>query len=393
MPNTVLFPATPEGAASSGGALARFRAEFPAAPAAAQWDVVTGPGMTLTPGQTAQGSVLAVAMGTTANAVTSLTSTQVFTSPVKAAASIQLSQKIINQSVFFELVGCNADGSVLDEAHIVAWAFTGNDNLTATNASYESQNAGAARLRAANVATGTYVGAIGATAPVTTFELEHLVDETGFHVRTSDSTAARGNSYVRSTTVPDSPFYKVRLRFVNGATAPASATTAYVGHVSADAFAETPVEVTGSRGGTTPGSALPVAVANVPTVNVSASQVIALNANGVQTPPSSIRFDAVVAAAQTVKGSANAKLYWATITNPTAAFAALHFYNATAPTVGTTTPTLSIGVLAGDTVILPMGGIPYLSAATALTIAATTTITTAGAVAPATGLGVTVGFL
>lgn len=392
MPTAVLIPATAEGAAAAGGALARFRSEFASAPDPAQWDVSVGSGMVLSPAQTAQGTVLLATMGTTPNAVTTLTSTQVFTAPMKLIASVQLSQKIVNNQVYLEVVGCDRNG-VVDETHATAWRFSGDDNTTATNASVESSNGLLARVRVANQTVSTYVGAIGGTAPSVTFEIEHLADEVWFHVRPTDSTSGRANSYSRSSTLPDAPFYKVRIRLVNGAVAPASSTSVWVGHVSADAHTETPVEVVNSRGSAATGQALPVQVLGTPTTNVATGQAISQSASATAgTAPSVLRVDALLAAAQTVKASAG-RLYWATIYNPTAAMAAVHFYNATAPTVGTTTPIFTVPVAAGGTVHIDVGGMPLLAFSTACTVAATTTATTAGAVAPASALSVSVGYV
>lgn len=386
---------TPEGATIAGGSLKRFRSEFPVLPQAVEWDVVTGTGMSMLAGQTSQGSVLAVTTGTTVNSSTSLTSTAIFSAPFKVAASILLSQKIVNQQVYFEAVACDPVTGVTDESRVLAWRISGDDNTTVTNASYDAQSGGASRVRVLNQATPTIAGAIGGVAPTTTLEIEHLVDEAWFHCRNSDSVNARVNTYARTTTLPDGDlFYKARVRIVNGSTAPASTTTVWVGHVTADSHTEQPVEIVNSRGSVGAAQALPVTVTGTANVTTSASSAMVLQAsNSVGTVPTAVRFDALLAAAQTVKATANARLYWATIFNPNAAMAAVHFYNATAPTIGTTAPVLTVAVPAGGTVILPSSGLPYLSNATAMTVAATTTATTAGAVAPTTGLSVSVGFL
>ena len=395
MPSVITSSATTEGAAATGGSLGRFRAEFPTAPSAQSgWDVVTGAGMTLTPAQTTTGTVLAVALGTTVAAESALISRQTFTAPMKVAASIQLSQKIVNQSVHLELVGLNPDGS-LDETSVIAWRFSGDDGTNAAQATVQTQNGGAARVGVLNQTVPTYVaGTLTSNAPPTTFEIEHLADEVWFHTRSSDAITGRVNSYSRTTVLPDSAAYKLRLRLTNGGTAPAAGTTVWVGHVTVDAHTEMPVEVVSSRGSSLASQALGVQVVGTPTVNVGANQTLGVSANASQTAPSIVRFDALLATPQTVKASANALLYWASIFNPNAAMAAVHFYNTTSgEVVGTTVPVLTIAVPANQTVVLPAGAIPYLKNATGLRVVATTTATTAGAVAPTTGLSVTVGYL
>lgn len=389
---TAPIASTPEGASLAGGGIGRFRAEFPAAPSAGDWDVVTGTGQSTAAAQTAQGTVLLINAGTTAAATFSMTSKAIFTAPARLSASIQLSQKIVNQSVYFELVAVDPITGVTDETRVVAWRFSGDDNTTATNGSVQTQNLGASRVALANQTVPSYVGAIGGTAPVVTFEIEHLLDEVWFHAKSTDSTASRTNSYVRTSTLPLSGAYKARIRVVNGTT-PASGTSVWVGHVAVDTHAENPVEVVSSRGNQLGANALPVLVAGTPTVNVAANQLIAPQVNASSLAPTTVRIDALLAASQTIKGSANAKLYWAVLNNPSAAVAYVHFYNATAPTVGTTAPVLTIGVEAGKTAILPLSGAPYLNGSTALTVAATTTPTTAGSAAPATALTCSFGYL
>lgn len=377
-----------------GHGIRRMRAEFPVAPQLDVWDVVTDASMSMTPAQTTQGTVLAINTGTTVNATSSITSKEVFTAPFRATASIQLSQKIANCQVYFEAVACDPVTGVIDESRVLAWRFCGDDSVTATQASYDVQNGGAARFRNGNQSVNSYVGALTTTAPVTTFELEHLVDDVFWHYRTSDNIASARGTYQRTTTVPNPNLaYKIRVRILNGGVAPASTTTVWVGHITADSHTETPVELVGGRGSTAPGQAMAVAVTNSPAVGISGTQFVVPSSSAtVGTAPTAIRFDALLATASTVKATAG-RLFWAAIYNPNAAMAAVHFYNATAPTVGTTAPVLTIPVAAGATVILPAAAGGYLSNGTAITVAATTTATTAGAVAPTTGLSVAVGYL
>lgn len=377
---------TVEQASLTGHGIRRLRAEFPVAPQLNVWDVVTDASMSMTPAATTQGTVLAISCGTVSGATSSITSKEIFTAPFRATASIQLSQKIANQAVFFEAVACDPVTGVLDESRVLAWRFAGADNVTATNASYDVQNGGASRFQALNQVVGSYVGALTTTAPTQTFEIEHLVDDVFWHNRSSDTASATRTTYQRTTTVPDPNLaYKIRVRVVNSAVV--TATTVWIGHITADSHTETPVEIIGSRGSTAAGQGMPVSVQNQASVNVLSVGASAT----LGTAPTATRYDALLAVSQLVK-TGQTRLYWVTIYNPNAAMAAVHFYNATAPTVGTTAPALTIAVPASSTLTLPVGAMPYATLATGLAVAATTTATTAGSTAPTTGLVVTVGF-
>lgn len=386
---------TPEGANFTGSQLFRLRSEFAINPRDDIWDVVTGAGMSMAPAQTSQLSVLAVNAGATANAVWSMISDQAFTAPFRAQASIQLSQKIINQTVYFEVVGWDPVAGATIESDVATWAFTGNDNTTATNATYEVQNGASAKLRAPNQTVPAFVGALTTSAPVTSFELEHLVDEIWWHAKSSDSPSGRTASFKRDTTIPDpNRLYKLRIRVVNGSTAPAAGTTVWLGHVACESYAEQAVELVSGRGGTAAAVSSPVAVTNTPSVNIGANQLLSLSANAAQVAPSTLRIDALTNTVQSIKASANAFLFGAVIYNPNAAMSAVHLYNTVSgETVGTTVPVLTLAVPPTSTLVLPVASLPYLKNATGLRVVATTAATTAGSTAPTTPLVATFMYL
>lgn len=215
------------------------------------WDLVVPASMTAAVNAAGQ---LVVGMGTTAGAEATLTSRRSFIAPFRLMVSEQLSQKIANNEAYIEVVAENPDGT-LDETTVAAWRIAGSVSTTTTHAEHQVRNGGADRL-SLNVAvsvstTGTTAGAL--------WEIELGSTECWFHLRSTDGTAVRHNSFVRHATVPDpTRRYRVRLRWRNGATAPASATTAYVGHVAISDYTEVDVTVTGSRGSNTQAQSLPV---------------------------------------------------------------------------------------------------------------------------------------
>lgn len=232
-----------------------------------KWTVVQqGSGQTIT----VTGGTLQVALGTTAGAETIIESKEVFTIPARAMFGMYVSQKIANNEVVVELVSVNPNTLQADGKSAAAWSINGNDNTSTTNAVYEVQTDGLARLRSGSVSV----------LPVTSysvFEIEAFADETWFHQRSMDSSSGRSYSYVRHQQIPDpTALYKVRLRFKNGSTAPASNTTAYIRFVIVMDYAELTAEITASRGIISSGQAMGVQVVNSPWVYVYMSSAYGL---------------------------------------------------------------------------------------------------------------------
>ena len=70
-------------------------------------------------------------------------------------------------------------------------------------------------------------------------------DEAWFHGGTLDGVTSRSNSYRKHQGIPDpNSTYKIRLRWLNGATAPASTTNAILAFVACQDYAELTAEET-----------------------------------------------------------------------------------------------------------------------------------------------------
>lgn len=232
-----------------------------------KWKLVqTGAGMSLTQ----SGGELQVTMGNTINSETIIESVEFYTNPLRAVFGFFYNQKVANQQVFLEVVSCDKQGNVFAAAdprsHGAAWRFSGSDNTTVTNASYEVWNGGRARLAATNQ------NIVVALTALNNYELETYADETWFHTRATDSTNGRSASFVRHQQIGDpNEYYKIRLRFVNLGTAPTNGTIARLSYVAIQDYAELTAEITAGRGNGALGQALPVNVIGftpTPTMNV-----------------------------------------------------------------------------------------------------------------------------
>jgi hypothetical protein len=230
----------------------KFRDSFTAAQVRVDyWDTAIGAGGSLT--QSA--GTLTMGSGTTANAVTSILSKQTFTVPFRLSIGLTLSQRIADQTFIAEMVSVDPATGVPDGQHAAALHF---DGVTATLAKYVVQNGGITPLISAAVA-------FASTASNGVYELEPFADESWFHSGTLDATTGRVNSYRRHQQIPDpNALYKIRLRWLNGAVAPASNTNATIQYLAVQDYAELTAEITAGRGQTTAGQGLGVNIIGTP---------------------------------------------------------------------------------------------------------------------------------
>jgi hypothetical protein len=201
------------------------------------------------------GGVLTMASGIAANAETWLLSTEVFTIPFRLSIAVTLSQRIANQGFLVEAVSVNRETGLPDGLHAVALLF---DGTNAAQAKYEVQNGGLARLSSA-------VSTFPSTASNGIYEIEAFADEAWFHGGALDATTGRANSYRRHQQIPDpNALYKVRLRWLNGATPPASSSNALVQFLAVQDYAELTAEITAGRGQSVAGQSVAVNVVGMP---------------------------------------------------------------------------------------------------------------------------------
>lgn len=284
------------------------------------------------------GGQLTMGSGVSANGETSILSVETFTIPFRVSIGFVLSQRIANQSFYVEAVSVAPSTGLPDGQHCAALLF---DGTTATQAKYEVQNGGLARLTSSASTFPT-------TASGSVYEIEPFADETWFHGGTMDSPNGRSNSYRRHQQIPHpNALYKLRLRWVNGATPPATNTNAVVQYIAVQDYAELTAEITAGRGQTSAGQALAVTVAS--------GSVTANLGNNPASPTASIVNSAATTNGTSVKSTAGT-LFSITASNTNAAARFLKLYNlATAPTVGTSAVALTIPIPANSVVNINFG--------------------------------------
>lgn len=222
---------------------------------ATKWDSVIGTGGAIS----VASGVVTIGSGTTANSQTYIQTKETFTIPFRVSLGFTMSQRIANQTFIVEAISVDPTTLEPDNKHCAAFLF---DGTVVTTGKYRVQNNGLTPLDSADVTLPT-------TASGSVYELEPFADECWFHGGVLDATSGRSNSYRRHRQIPDpNAIYKIRLRWLNGATAPASNTNAVVQYVACQDYAELTAEITAGRGQTVAGQAIGVAVTSMPTTTV-----------------------------------------------------------------------------------------------------------------------------
>lgn len=295
-----------------------------------KWDYGVGVGGTLT--QSA--GVLQMGSGVSINSETYIQTKEVFTIPFRVSIGVNLSQRIANQSFFVEAISVDKDTLQPDGKHAVAMLF---DGTTATSAKYRVQNGALTPLDASATFPTSASGSI--------YELELFADEAWFHGGTLDSTSARTNSYRRHQQIPEpNAIFKVRLRWLNAGTAPATSTNASVNFLAVQDYAELTAEITAGRGQTVAGQSLGVSVVSIPTTNVVQMASATSGATAWYQMSSATLNPAVV------KSSAG-QMYAITVSNSGATPVFVKLYNKTTnPVQASDTPIMNIMVPAGATI-------------------------------------------
>lgn len=186
------------------------------------------------------GGDLSISTGITANTETVVMGKQAFTVPFRAWFFYRLSQRIVNQQFYLEVV--DATGTMAAQFLL--------DGNYAYNGKYDAKNDG--------VSTGAQVAALPLSSQESILEIQLFPDECWFGSRSVDNVGSRGVLAVRTRNIPDpNTEYFLRIRAINLATAPASSTTLTLGAVCAQDISELSVEVTSGQGGTSPAQAVP----------------------------------------------------------------------------------------------------------------------------------------
>jgi hypothetical protein len=288
---------------------------------------------------TVASSALTVAMGTTNGAELWILSQQTFAGSEDLTILLSKSQALTANSIFIGLVEVNPNTLIpILNPNQAGW-FTnmGGVEFGATTG-LTSYACVAIADSSPNTATGSTAVAIGNLTSTQEFLVEFHAEDIIASNGAVDSIAGKSSlpSRVSTQTPNDGKVYKLLMRFRNVAT-PASSTTVALQRILLVDSQEMRVEVTSGRGD----SNIQKAVA----VNLSGNAVATRTTGGVATFS---RLSAATAATGYVKG-APGQVYSYDLINTQASIRYLHLYNqATAPTLGTSVPILTIPLAASS---------------------------------------------
>ena len=315
----------------------KFRDSFPGSSLDTnKWESSIGTGGTIT----VSGGQLVLGSGTSANAETSIISKETFIVPFRLSFHLSLSQRIANQSFIVEAVSVNPATGIPNGLHSCAMVY---DGTSATSHKYRVQNSGLSPLDSGAVTFPT-------TASNGLYEIEPFADECWFHGGTLDATSGRANSYRRHQQIPDpNAVYKIRVRWLNGSTAPASNTNATMQFVAVQDYQELTAEITAGRGQTVAGQAIATHIASSTTLVAS---LVPNASNGVGTHHHLISAASVNATA--VKASAGT-INDIVLSNVSATVKFFKLYNKTTAPISTDTPIRVIALQPNSTITVGCG--------------------------------------
>ena len=262
----------------------KFRDEFFNFDTVNNWDLIqTGAGQVISVLGAAGGArFLNINTGIAVNSETIFQSKGSYRFPVKLAFALSMSQRIVNQEVFVELVSVNAAGVVETDVTFPSTNFNNAlnavgykfDNTTATNAIYSVRGCGISELISAStgvtvttLATGSFPNFL----PAGIFEINSDMEEMVFQTRAIDSIVGANLIGKRTQYIPDpGKDYKIRIRVRNLGTAPASATDVRFHFVRLLDTTRFTVDFARHMGRTTDqADSLPVAITNTPAVTAN----------------------------------------------------------------------------------------------------------------------------
>ena len=356
---------------------------------------------------------LVITTGTTVNTETIIRSIKTYSGGIRLRQQTTLSQRIINNSFFVELVDVIGDGlaitissatvltvtipsnpfdatSVGQSMYIGGYAGTGT--FIPGRYTIASVSGTVVTFTVAGFTAGSGTGSLfgwnyyhmlydGATATNAKYDTQRRGYNSGDTTITINTTAAPGHMGImtgndaqsvvsdqlvatstgarntirgsRDANVPDDyPLY-VQVRTVNGSTAPASTTTWTLGFISVSNFASQDVVVQDLRQ-TTNNAPLPVDIERAITLTTSTT------INATTTPVAGTGYSLTTTAstnAAAIKASAG-NFFELTVSNVTATAIYVKLFNlAVAPTVGTSVPLFTVQTAANTTVTYEFGAV------------------------------------
>lgn len=351
----------------------RFFATFSEFDTTNDWELTqVGSGMTYgcPEGGAAAGAspYLRISSGITANSKTILKSRAIFKAPIEVRFAVSASQRIANNTLRVGFLECDADGNLVTMTSLTTCpellnarngAMIDFNSTTVTTASVECRQGGGgidsisqAFTGFTTVATGTSPNFIVSNFMSLSIERDRVTARN--FVGNGGGTNA-GVQVARDMNIPSAEkYYRLVIIVENGSTAPASTTDWRIHFVNL--LDATRFDVGARHGGLSDaGRGFPVNVLNTPNVSISNTP----NVNATITPATPTAFVLADCAATTnatsVKTTAGS-LFAIEVTNLSAATRYVKFYNkASAPTVGTDIPIMTIPVPAGSFLSVPIG--------------------------------------
>ena len=227
------------------------RYEFNGTALPTDWNIVElGAGQTVT----VASSVMAIATGTTASASTTVRCTRPIRTKFYARFIAQLSQRIANQNIYFEVT--NAAGTTF-----ARYDFNGT---TSTTAQAQTGNGGT---------TNTAVSAtVPTTASYASFDIYADATDVVFSSVAANTNAIKSGvvDFDRNALDPNEDYY-VQIRVLNGATAPATSTTVNIDAVVLQDLTGVSVNIVRGDGTAAIANSSSVQVLSMPTVSANAT--------------------------------------------------------------------------------------------------------------------------
>lgn len=372
---------------------------------------------------------LVVATGTTVNSETVFRSVGTFNGALTLKEITTLSQRIVNNNFYVELVDVIGDGLAYNIVNTTtvdvtktAHGFTAQNvgqrmdlcalssvgvpmegviasipdvnTIRFTVAGYPASGSGMLSLTGWNKIEVLYTGTTAtnlsfntrrsgwqntaATATINTTASGHLasVNNDNGVTSLSDKTLVAGIALTNRTAwdmnipLPETVLY-LQIRAKNGTTAPASTTTWTLGMARVEDYVASQVSLVSTRQQSINNS-LPVSVLSAPTTAVTGT-VTATVTGGTTLPvtPTTTFTNSTATTNGTVIKASAGTLWNVVVSNVNAAARYLKFYNSTTVTVGTTTPVMTITIPAGGTVNIA-GGSNGIRFATGICLGITT---------------------
>jgi hypothetical protein len=366
-------PVNASGTRIVGTAREKFRDAFLTYDTVNNWTTVaSGSGMTISQAGAANGArYLNIASGTTINAETIITSKVLFRAPTSVVFGLSLSQRITNCDVFVEMVECDPSGVAITDATQASARFKDARNgasfqFTGTVATTQTVNVRQDGLSEVT-ATGTYTTTVATGTgpnfiPAGLFEMTLRTRDIQFSSVAIDANAAKTAPLTRTMRVPNpDALYMLRIRVLNGGTAPASSTDVRIHSIVVLDDTRMTVDFGSVAGAANLLNAAPVQVANAVaisgTVPVSGTLTSAGTVTATPAAPTASIVNSAGSTNGTVVKATAGTVYGVTASNINAAIRYLKLYNSATVTVGTTTPAITLAIPAGGFVSVDFGAL------------------------------------